>query len=1136
MAYYPTSFAAHAKQRIAPDLLLPLAADKEIATAVNDNGKLSFVRLVDDYEHRHILLSPVPPYFFLMCFEKIQIRTAATFVEDNDSGAMFQGNRRIFRFDAQHPQHETHVIAERTELHLPQAISNFPEAPDESADGMSKDMYAVQMLSMFMSDRLMHHLCAVGCSLWDIWQAWLDKDVVFDVLYQSGFSVDLTSAAWIEVHPSQPATSEGSDSGTMSVAHEFPCGNSDLVVPPVSDANSISVACAAVGNSEFPHGNSTPSGSSDTPLGTVLLNGSGLDILRALQRPFDLLTVLRLLMRLQPVANAALTRWHCVGHHVVRNIQSLVAAQMEDRRIAPLVHRSHMRRAQRMNVGVGEHDSDLDIIDSDDELELHGDDWMVTADHDAPVDHNELLSALLDVTSDATVSAAATYYATAVGGLPDLQLDGAQHQLCIPVAFSHRGYLSADEHKNLMCSADIEQHASQAATVFVADKGSTIFHVTGLGHGMVHAMHLQDASTIHVCARIEFVTLDDVRHEVVLLPKEHGPPPDHKLSTVPSIVDTIKLFTLSAEQAFAFVLLADALLLEKEGVRASQPLRMVLTGEPGTGKSQVLKAFQWFALQYDASSMILVASYTWRAALMVATAKHPALSTCHAFDINPVRHTIGDCSAKLVGVRFVFLDEYSFIDSWHMYDISEAIRKARGGGTDNMCFADMHMVLCGDLCQHQPPGGVPLFVNEVARLEHNACLRAQGAKEGYLRKTVLRSEHECGLNAYRSFETVVFLQQQQRLTSTEDKLYKYSRLFIRGDRPGRDEVAEFCDDLNSRVASPAQWQGWHASQEVPRVVCLRNELRKQLNWSLALLHAQCLGVRPIVWFSQDTLAQGRGKKLPTSPNETTPKVPPIVRSALAFMKQEDTKDVGSMHVFFPGCLYTFTQNIAPQLGIVNNGECAGVDLLLSSGETDDGQHNCWFLRKPPVAIFVKPLDTKVCATAWHHMQLTFPTLPAGCVPITPQWTDKFEVKVFAPDVSPSLGRRKANERAVTYKVRRFGYNVSHAHSVTDYYCQGVSFKMAPWMAHLNLPPTGNLQRAALFVVLTRWGSWEQVCLLSSLWPPGDAAARDRVIDKFHALACLEPELRCELLRLRHAHAQTKQVLGGQWARALAATT
>lgn len=93
------------------------------------------------------------------------------------------------------------------------------------------------------------------------------------------------------------------------------------------------------------------------------------------------------------------------------------------------------------------------------------------------------------------------------------------------------------------------------------------------------------------------------------------------------------------------------------------------------------------------------------------------------------------------------------------------------------------------------------------------------------------------------------------------------------------------------------------------------------------------------------------------------------------------------------------------------------------------------------------------------------------------------------------------------------------------------------MAHLNVPPTGGgLQRAAVFVILIRWGAWDDVALLAPLWCPGDRAARDRVIDQFHQLACLDPDLSRELQRLRGLAEAAKTKYADQWQRAIDAAS
>jgi hypothetical protein len=143
------------------------------------------------------------------------------------------------------------------------------------------------------------------------------------------------------------------------------------------------------------------------------------------------------------------------------------------------------------------------------------------------------------------------------------------------------------------------------------------------------------------------------------------------------------------------------------------------------------------------------------------------------------------------------------------------------------------------------------------------------------------------------------------------------------------------------------------------------------------------------------------------------------------------------------------------------------------------------------------------------------------------------VQFYAKEQPASGGREKEVMKIVN--VRRFGMNLSDAYAVTDYYCQGVSFKLDAWLAHLNVPPTGGgLRRPAVFVILTRWGAWEDVTLLCPLWAVGDGAGREKVIDQFYELACLEPDLRKELDRLRQASDDAKDKFPEQWLRAVAA--
>lgn len=113
-----------------------------------------------------------------------------------------------------------------------------------------------------------------------------------------------------------------------------------------------------------------------------------------------------------------------------------------------------------------------------------------------------------------------------------------------------------------------------------------------------------------------------------------------RMTVTPSIGDTARLWTLNQKQAIAFALLADVLGKEAKGEKVP-PERMVITGEAGTGKSRVLQALQWYALQIGAVETMTVLAFTWRAALLLGTPDNPACTTSTFFAIDTFKNGQG---------------------------------------------------------------------------------------------------------------------------------------------------------------------------------------------------------------------------------------------------------------------------------------------------------------------------------------------------------------------------------------------------------------------------------------------------------------------------------------------------------------
>ena len=105
----------------------------------------------------------------------------------------------------------------------------------------------------------------------------------------------------------------------------------------------------------------------------------------------------------------------------------------------------------------------------------------------------------------------------------------------------------------------------------------------------------------------------------------------------------------------------------------------------GTGKSEVNKAFLWYAYQLRASQLVVVTSYTWKAALLLGTPYNPGYSTTLLFGTNTGQQSRGrrrvpgtaTTCLKLFtsSVRIILHDEISF-DSQHHFQVRPASKVA----------------------------------------------------------------------------------------------------------------------------------------------------------------------------------------------------------------------------------------------------------------------------------------------------------------------------------------------------------------------------------------------------------------------------------------------------------------------------
>jgi hypothetical protein len=597
-------------------------------------------------------------------------------------------------------------------------------------------------------------------------------------------------------------------------------------------------------------------------------------------------------------------------------------------------------------------------------------------------------------------------------------------------------------------------------------------------------------------------------------------PPYRQLASPATLEVVARLFTLSTIQAVVFAKMAGVLMRARDGITAHgalmdvdgcgglsaaslsrcRPLRMLVLGEPGVGKSQSIHALLWWAFQAKTGHMVALGSYTWKACQSISTETHSALTTSTFFGIGRSQTALSAGALKTLQDRIRPLalyidDEISFTPQNHFGLMASRAGKACQGlgrtpaDEEPEAFGDLNVVLFGDLFQHKPPGGVPLFGG--AAIPPVLCPEASDEEKA---KTAANA---AGRRAFLEFEDVFIISEQQRIdrsTADGEKLYKISRLFM-GRDVTREAMEAACDELNAKAVTA---QKLLELEGTPRCVALRHKVRRPINTALLLHHAVKLGVRPMRWEPATTMS-----------TEIHDRVVPVVDaglSALVYrMPAKDTEFVDSYQYFFPGILYTLHKGSKgdsfPSLGLLNNNSAVGVDIELDAREpADTGEGMYRKLHFPPVGIVVRP----EMPSGRSFGNVCGGGVPEGCIVLKPRAVS-FTVKLPEPFVLPGPSKTQV-QKGHRIKCERTGFLLGGGYCVTDFYVQGLTFQeFQAWLAHLNFPPDGRMFLSSVFVVLSRFRSWKDVHLLVPLWPRGDKEKRKFFIDKMFALATMRNE-------------------------------
>ncbi|KAE8225183.1 hypothetical protein CF319_g2024 [Tilletia indica] len=229
---------------------------------------------------------------------------------------------------------------------------------------------------------------------------------------------------------------------------------------------------------------------------------------------------------------------------------------------------------------------------------------------------------------------------------------------------------------------------------------------------------------------------------------------------------------LNGAQALAFTIAAKHFFATLSG-SAPQPLRMLMHGEGGTGKTVVVRLLRELLERHGKGAQILFMAPTGKAAAAIGgSTQHSAFSLTiqrrnttteelgdvHKDDITARR--IKFLENKLRDVNWVFFDEVSMTSCESMAEIDQSLRV--GKQNLDVPFGGVNVLFAGDLCQLPPVRANPLY-----RTYASSAL-----------STSIRSKAHLGRAVWKEVTTVVNFTEQMRMQDA-DIAMALSRLRMR---------------------------------------------------------------------------------------------------------------------------------------------------------------------------------------------------------------------------------------------------------------------------------------------------------------------------------------------------------------------
>ena len=506
------------------------------------------------------------------------------------------------------------------------------------------------------------------------------------------------------------------------------------------------------------------------------------------------------------------------------------------------------------------------------------------------------------------------------------------------------------------------------------------------------------------------------------------------------------------------------------------PLRMILYGEGGTGKSRVIQTITESFAARGVSHMLVKAAYTGVAASLVDGKTTHVIA---GLSLGSKGAGVTDASKKKLQdfwreVQYLIIDEYSMLSKRFLAtlsrNISVGMEGAKGFRT-GYSFGGLNVVLCGDLHQFPP----------VACGKREALYYPLDTKDSV--------DAQVGRQTYEEFSTVVILKEQMRVS---DPTW---RNFLMDLRNGRVEShhLKMLRTLLLKRPTPDESPRWPLDVDNPPTSSLPAVDFTTQPWADAALITPRHAVRT-QWneAASQKLCSETGERLFICPALDTIKGAPLTleeRYALTNRhkntKRRRNKELPETILLAIGMKVMVTNNLQTDLDITNGARGVITNIILNHNEPPLEDGSTVHLKFLPESVLVKLSRTRAA---------TLPHLEEGVIPIQ-RVSCHMQIKV--------------NGKSRT--VIRTQFPITGADSFTDYRAQGQTIPYV--IIDIAPPPTSGLSLFNLYVSLSRSSGRETIRLL-------------RDFDDEMFLQAHEPELIDEDERLK----EMDKITGEWWDR------